>query len=143
MTIEEAKTELQSIRALASRILERKRRLSSLRQSVQGIRIARYGESIGSTDKDRVERSLDKLREFEEQLLADIPKLEATKAEIMAKIDVLPYPQCEIMSRYFVSGQPVVVIAQSMHYSRRYVYKIIDGGIERYSQIGHKMAQNP
>ena len=39
MTIDEAKSELQSIRALSSRIAERKRRLMSLRISMQNVRL--------------------------------------------------------------------------------------------------------
>jgi len=135
MTIEEAKQELQSVRALASRIAGRKRRLLSLRNSTQSVRISRYGESVGSTDKDRVERCLDNLRKLEEQLLVDIPKLEALKAEIIAKIEVLPYPQCEVLSRHYIEGQPIAVVAQLMHYGRRGVYRILNCGIERYSKL--------
>lgn len=138
MTIDEAKAELQSIRALQSRINERKRRLLSLRNSTQGVRIARYGESIGSTDKDRVERCLDSLKEIEEQLLRDIPRLEALKAEIVAKIEVLPYPYCAVLARRYVSGEPIKVIAQLMHYERRYLYKVHDKGVEQYAKIDTK-----
>lgn len=141
MTLDEAKAELRSIRALGARIAERKRRLASLRASVQNVRISRYGETVGSTDKDRVEKCLDKLSGFEEELLADIPRLEALKASIIAKIEVLPYPQCEVLMRYYVDGQPMDVIARLMHYSRRNGYKIHDKGVERYAKIGEKWAQ--
>ena len=141
MTIDEAKTELQSIRALSSRIAERKRRLMSLRINIQNVRISHYGESVGSTDKDKVEKCFDKLRKIEEQLLLDIPKLEALKAEIIAKIEVLPYPQCEVLARHFVDGMKVAVIAQQMRYCRRAVYRILDSGIAKYANISHKNAQ--
>lgn len=141
MTIEEAKAELRSVRSLTASIAERKRRLVSLRNSVQGVRISRYGVSVGSTDKDRVEKCLDKLRNIEEELLADIPRLEALKASIVAKIEVLPYPQCEVLSRYYVGGQPMRVVAQLMHYERCYTYRIHDQGVERYARIGEKKTQ--
>lgn len=141
MTVDEAKAELRSIRTLGASIAERKRRLTSLRASVQSVRISRYGETVGSTDKDRVEKCLDKLRSLEEELLVDIPKLEALKASIVSKIEVLPYPQCEVLARYYVDGQPMDVIARLMHYSRRNVYKIHDKGVERYANIGEKRAQ--
>lgn len=141
MTIDESKTELQSIRALSSRIAERKRRLMSLRINIQNVRISHYGESVGSTDKDKVEKCFDKLRKIEEKLLLDIPKLEALKAEIIAKIEVLPYPQCEVLARHFVDGMKVAVIAQQMRYCRRAVYRILDSGIAKYAKISHKNAQ--
>lgn len=134
MMPQEAKLELKSYRDNLRKIAARAVRVKALKEEMQNIRIATYGERFGN-NPDRIEEIMDKINLLQLEHSEALWAAEKANMTIHNKLEKLRSPYLEILQDIYIAGKSYEQVAVNRHYTYESVKVIVYRGIRKYANL--------
>lgn len=128
--------DLLTVRRLSYEIWRKELRLEEIRSTLLPKAITYDGDRVQTSPEDRMSEVMAKVVDLD----AQIRQLKEKKAmAILAlgdDIDRVDDERCRaVLDAYYIAGQRMTDIAESMAYSRQHVYKLRRAGVEKMRQM--------